>query len=79
MNIGGWGPREGVAAWAFSSAGLGAAHGVTVATTFGVLALVATLPGGIVLIAGLIPRRSERLAVNRMAVEKEDQFLNNAL
>ena len=27
-NIGGWGPREGAAAWAFGAAGLGAAQGV---------------------------------------------------
>ena len=26
-NIGGWGPREGVTAWAFAAAGLGASHG----------------------------------------------------
>ena len=32
LNIGGWGPREGIAAWAFAAAGLGAANGVTVAT-----------------------------------------------
>ncbi|MGJ3561879.1 hypothetical protein ACR6C2_41015 [Streptomyces sp. INA 01156] len=24
LNVGGWGPREGVAAWAFGAAGLGA-------------------------------------------------------
>ncbi|MFK9781002.1 hypothetical protein ACJEM9_24810, partial [Escherichia coli] len=26
-SIGGWGPREGVTAWAFAVAGLGAGHG----------------------------------------------------
>src|SRR5207253_2504828 len=30
-NIGGWGPREGVAAWTFGVAGLGAAQGVATA------------------------------------------------
>jgi hypothetical protein len=45
LNIAGWGPREGVAAWAFSTAGSTAAVGLTVAVTFGVLAMVATLPG----------------------------------
>ena len=30
-NVAGWGPREGVAAWAFATAGLGAATGVTTA------------------------------------------------
>ena len=32
LSIGGWGLREGAAAWAFGAAGLGAATGVTVAT-----------------------------------------------
>jgi hypothetical protein len=50
-NIGGWGPREGVAAWAFATTGLGAATGVTTAVVYGVMALVATLPGAVVLLA----------------------------
>jgi len=50
-NIGGWGPREGVAAWAFAAAGLGAHQGVTAAVVYGVMALVATLPGAAVLVA----------------------------
>lgn len=49
-SIAGWGPREGVAAWAFEVAGLGAAAGVNVAVLYGVLALVATLPGALVLL-----------------------------
>jgi glycosyltransferase 2 family protein len=56
-NIGGWGPREGAAAWVFASAGLGADHGVATATAFGVLMLTATLPGG-VLVAGIVRRRA---------------------
>jgi uncharacterized membrane protein YbhN (UPF0104 family) len=44
-NIGGWGPREGVTAWAFAAAGLGAASGVATAVVYGVMVLVATLPG----------------------------------
>jgi glycosyltransferase 2 family protein len=51
LNIAGWGPREGVAAWAFAAAGLTAAQGVATAVTYGVLALVASLPGAVVLIA----------------------------
>ncbi|MDN5852688.1 MAG: flippase-like domain-containing protein [Actinomycetia bacterium] len=51
-NLAGWGPREGVAAWAFGSVGLGAAQGVSVAVLYGVLALGATLPGAVLLIAG---------------------------
>jgi uncharacterized membrane protein YbhN (UPF0104 family) len=49
-NVGGWGPREGAAAWAFAAAGQGATHGVATATAFGVLMVLATLPGAVVLI-----------------------------
>jgi hypothetical protein len=48
-NIGGWGPREGVAACLFAAAGLGAAQGLAVAAVYGVLGLVASLPGAAVL------------------------------
>lgn len=51
LNVGGWGPREGVAAWAFGAAGLGADRGLAVAVVYGVLSLVASLPGVIVLLA----------------------------
>lgn len=51
-NIAGWGPREGSAAWAFSSDGLSAAQGVTTAVVYGVMVLVATLPGAAMVIAG---------------------------
>ncbi len=53
LNVAGWGPREGVAAWAFASAGLGAAQGATVAVLYGVLALVATAPGGVLVARGM--------------------------
>jgi uncharacterized membrane protein YbhN (UPF0104 family) len=56
-NIAGWGPREGAAAWAFGAVGLSAAEGVTVAVVYGVLALVATLPGAVMLVAGRGRRR----------------------
>jgi hypothetical protein len=49
VNIGGWGPREGVAAWAFAAAGLGAAQGLATAVVYGVMVLVASLPGVAVL------------------------------
>ncbi|MBO9524075.1 MAG: flippase-like domain-containing protein [Nocardioidaceae bacterium] len=49
LNVAGWGPREGVAAWAFTMFGSSAATGLAVSITFGVLALVATLPGLLVL------------------------------
>jgi glycosyltransferase 2 family protein len=51
-NVGGWGPREGVTAWAFDAAGLGASRGLATAVVYGVLVLVATLPGAGVLVAG---------------------------
>ena len=50
-NVGGWGPREGVAAWAFAAAGLGASLGVATAVAYGVMVFVATLPGAVVLVA----------------------------
>ncbi|HEX8518542.1 MAG TPA: lysylphosphatidylglycerol synthase transmembrane domain-containing protein [Pseudonocardia sp.] len=50
LNVGGWGPREGVLAVAFSAAGLGAAQGLATAVVYGVLGLVACLPGAVVLV-----------------------------
>jgi uncharacterized membrane protein YbhN (UPF0104 family) len=50
VNLAGWGPREGVAAWVFGAAGLTATQGVTTAVTYGVLAFVASLPGAGVLV-----------------------------
>jgi uncharacterized membrane protein YbhN (UPF0104 family) len=49
LNIGGWGPREGVTAWAFGAAGLGASQGLSVSVVYGVLAFAAGLPGAAVL------------------------------
>jgi uncharacterized membrane protein YbhN (UPF0104 family) len=56
LNVGGWGPREGASALAFSAAGLGAAQGLTVAVVYGMFALVASLPGAAVMAAGWITR-----------------------
>ncbi len=58
-SVGGWGPREGVTAWAFAAAGLGAQRGVTTAVVYGVMVLVATLPGAAVLVVAWF--RSTRL------------------
>jgi glycosyltransferase 2 family protein len=49
-NVAGWGPREGMAAWVFAAAGLGAAQGVATAVVYGVITFVATLPGVTVLL-----------------------------
>jgi hypothetical protein len=50
LNLAGWGPREGMAAWAFAAAGLGAATGLATAVAFGAIVLVANLPGALVLV-----------------------------
>lgn len=57
LGIGGWGLREGAAAWAFGAAGLGAATGVTVAVLYAVLTLAAVAPGGGLLLADAVRHR----------------------
>jgi glycosyltransferase 2 family protein len=49
-NVAGWGPREGVTAWAFAAAGLGASLGVATAVVYGVMVFVSSLPGAVVLV-----------------------------
>ena len=53
VGLGGWGPREGAAAWAFAAAGLDVGQGVAAAVVFGVMSLVAD-PAG----AGAAGRRA---------------------
>jgi uncharacterized membrane protein YbhN (UPF0104 family) len=66
-SVGSWGPREGVTAWAFAAAGLGAQHGVATAVIFGVMVLVASLPGAAVLIIAWFGRdRSPQPAQHRL-------------
>ena len=55
-NVGGWGPREGVTAWAFAAAGLGASLGIATAVVYGVMVFVASLPGAAVLVAAWVCR-----------------------
>ena len=50
-SIGGWGPREGVAAWLFAAAGLGADQGIATATVYGVMVFASCLPGSVLLAA----------------------------
>ncbi len=57
LGIGGWGLREGAAAWAFAAAGLGAATGVTVTTLYAVLMLAAVAPGAGLLVGDAVRRR----------------------
>jgi glycosyltransferase 2 family protein len=59
-NVGGWGPREGVAAWVFGAAGLGAQQGVATAVVYGVMMLVASLPGAAVLVVAWFRRNHPR-------------------
>lgn len=74
-NIGGWGPREGVSAWAFAAAGLGATQGLAVATAYGVLVVAATAPGAVVLIAArrrsahIVPSQPPKPARPTMAAQ----------
>ncbi len=64
-NVGGWGPREGLTAWLFGAAGLGAGRGVASAVVYGVMILVACLPGAAVLVVawfrGTRPTRRPKL------------------
>lgn len=57
LNVGGWGPREAVAAVGFGAVGLGAAQGFAAAVAYGVLCMVACLPGGAVLLLRLCTNR----------------------
>jgi hypothetical protein len=66
-NIGGWGPREGVAAWAFSAAGLGAAQGVATATVYGLLSLAAISPAVPLLTAAWLWRRCSSADTQELA------------
>lgn len=50
INIGGWGPREAVLAVSFGAVGMGAAQGLTAAVVYGVLSMIACLPGAAVLV-----------------------------
>jgi uncharacterized membrane protein YbhN (UPF0104 family) len=61
-NIGGWGPREGVAAWAFSAAGLSPVRGAATAVAYGLLVLAASLPGALVLLSGWLSQRRRSAA-----------------
>ncbi|MCD0484280.1 flippase-like domain-containing protein [Streptacidiphilus sp. ASG 303] len=61
LNVGGWGPREAAAALAFGAAGLGADRGLATSVVYGVLTLVAALPGAAVLLAPAVAALAGRL------------------
>jgi uncharacterized membrane protein YbhN (UPF0104 family) len=50
LSIGGWGPREAMAASAFAIGGLGAGAGLAASTAFGVVIVIAVAPGGLALL-----------------------------
>jgi uncharacterized membrane protein YbhN (UPF0104 family) len=68
-SVAGLGPREGVAAWAFAAAGLGAQRGVATAVVYGVMMLVASLPGAAVLVVAWF-RRTQRLRRTQTPLRK---------
>jgi uncharacterized membrane protein len=67
-SIAGWGPREGVSAWVFAAAGLGASRGAATAVAYGVMVLVAYLPGALVLVVEWLPRRTPAPRAERAPV-----------
>lgn len=77
VNIGGWGPREGFAAFAFGVAGLGATVGLTTAVVYGVLALAACAPGVLVLL--LRRRRTQESRTAKYAAKDSTKLASNAL
>jgi len=55
-SVAGFGPREGATAWVFGAAGLGVGPGVATAVAYGVMVLVASLPGAAVLVVAWFRR-----------------------
>lgn len=70
-SVGGWGPREGLTAWVFAAAGLGAGRGAATAVVYGVLVLAASLPGAIVLVVGRLPSPRSSGSRRRVVVRPE--------
>lgn len=60
INIGGWGPREAVLAIAFAAVGMGAAQGLTAAVVYGLLSMIACLPGAAVVVLRQLRIRGTR-------------------
>jgi len=64
-NVGGWGPREGVAAWAYGALGLDPAAGITASVVYGLAATLAIAPAAV----ALVPRAGSRRRVAAQAPE----------
>jgi uncharacterized membrane protein YbhN (UPF0104 family) len=69
-SVAGWGPREGITAWAFGAAGLGAHNGVSASVVYGVMVLAASLPGAAVLLVAWF--RGTRSAERRSPPLREE-------
>ncbi|WP_284251609.1 lysylphosphatidylglycerol synthase domain-containing protein [Litorihabitans aurantiacus] len=68
LGVGGWGPREAAAGWVFETSGHPASLGLAVSIAYGLLALVSTVPGAVVLAVRTWPRlRAVRAARERRA------------
>ena len=63
ISVAGWGVREGAAALVWAQAGLPPAEGVVIAVGYGILVLVSSLPGALML--GSTRSSGERLAQSR--------------
>jgi uncharacterized membrane protein YbhN (UPF0104 family) len=70
-NVAGWGPREGAAAWVFALAGLGAAQGLATTVVYGAMALVATLPGAVLLLTTALRRQDQQVEDDPVDLEVE--------
>ncbi|MGW4940776.1 lysylphosphatidylglycerol synthase transmembrane domain-containing protein [Actinoplanes sp. NPDC004185] len=68
VNVGGWGPREGVTAWAFGAAGLSATQGLTIAVVYGLFAFVAALPGLVVIVTRALAGARAKARIRAAAV-----------
>lgn len=67
VSVAGWGPREVTAAGLFASTGASADLGVTVTVVYGVLSLLATLPGAMLVLLPRLRRSREGLPAARLA------------
>ncbi|MFS8102283.1 flippase-like domain-containing protein [Lentzea alba] len=75
VNIGGFGPREAFLAVAFGAAGLGAQAGFTTGIVYGVLALIAALPGGVVLFLSRRAKTEEvEVVAERLGQPREQEL-----
>ena len=69
-SIAGWGPREGATAWVFSAAGLGADRGAATAVAYGAMVFAASIPGGLVLVAGWFHRQAQSTGEQAVAAQE---------